>query len=511
MKKANAKRFASAVLIGLLVNSQVAGATGLQDMWNSNVTAGGNIDTKNRHGFFGGSAVIRTPIQSVQMFNFSPPKVSAGCAGADIYMGSFSYINKDQIVSTLKAIMNNAQGLLFQAAIEFVSPMISGLMTKFNDLAQKLNSMQMNSCQIATSMMGPVTKAAGSYGESAATWLASTGSVGDWLTTKTDSASVTKAQLAQKEAQDASSGNIVWKAIVNSQADQKIQASMFPVPAAPADVQFKRELLMSFLGTVITTVANSSKTDGTAINDVASIERDSQIDFLDLLKGGQGKKKFVCDPADLAECKTNVTKADLNFIDAQTYIQVMMFGDPAWLATGNSKTANDNMTNLANMTATVHGHALHAHPSSVVAVIAGATAANKNLTADQTKFLDVMGDRVVKLISDLHAQELSSIKYLSGLLEEEMELKVALQFSDAFFMSVNEFAIAKRVDGSGNPIAGDTTISELPQQVRERLNVLGTERIQLMERLAATDKNFAEARKFVDEIIKSRARTRDNY
>src|ERR1035437_10451877 len=120
--KTNVKKISCAVLIALMANVQTADSTGLQDMCKSNVTAGGSFDTTNRSGWTGGSAIMRTPIASIQLFNFSPPHVSAGCSGADIYMGSFSYINKNQIVSTLQAIMNNAQGLLFQSAIEFISP-----------------------------------------------------------------------------------------------------------------------------------------------------------------------------------------------------------------------------------------------------------------------------------------------------------------------------------------------------------------------------------------------------
>ena len=508
--KTNVKKISCAVLIALMANVQTADSTGLQDMWKSNVTAGGSFDTTNRSGWTGGCAIMRTPIASIQLFNFSPPHVSAGCSGADIYMGSFSYINKNQIVSTLKAIMNNAQGLLFQSAIEFISPMISGLMTKFNDLATKLNSMQMNSCQIATSMMGPISKAAQSYGESSATWLASTGAVGDWLTTKTSPSDITAATAATKEKIDASSGNIVWKAIVNSQADAKIDASMFPIPASPNDVQYKRELLMSFLGTVVTTIGNSSKTDATAINDVTSIEHDSQIGFLDLLKGGQGKKKFVCDSTDLVECKLNVTTAELTFVDARTYVRVMLFGDPAWLAPGDSAAANKKLDDQTNMTATALGQPLSANPLSLVAIIAGASTANQALDPNQSKFLDVMGNSVVGLIRDIHGDEYRNIQYLADKLENRMVLSTAIQFADAFFMSINDFAIAKRVDASGNPIAGSTTIAELPQQVRDRLAALRVEQNILLTEFNQTSDDMKKAREFVDGIISNRNRAIDH-
>ena len=65
--------------------------------------------------------MARTPIRSVNVVSFDPPRFAAGCGGIDMYMGSFSFINGDQIVATLRAIGQNAKGLLFKMAIDVIN------------------------------------------------------------------------------------------------------------------------------------------------------------------------------------------------------------------------------------------------------------------------------------------------------------------------------------------------------------------------------------------------------
>jgi hypothetical protein len=91
-----------------------------------------------------------------------------------------------------------------------------------------------------------------------------------------------------------------------------------------------------------------------------------------------------------------------------------------------------------------------------------------------------------------------------------MVLSTAIQFADAFFMSINDFAIAKRVDASGNPIAGSTTIAELPQQVRDRLAALRVEQNILLTEFNQTSDDMRKAREFVDGIISNRNRAIDH-
>ncbi|BCA65799.1 hypothetical protein SHINM1_014010 [Fluviibacter phosphoraccumulans] len=80
---------------------------------------------------------------------FDPPRINAGCGGIDLYGGSFSFINKEQLIALMRATASNAAGLLFKAAIQAVSPQLSNLMTEFGQLVQNMNNLAKNSCALA--------------------------------------------------------------------------------------------------------------------------------------------------------------------------------------------------------------------------------------------------------------------------------------------------------------------------------------------------------------------------
>ncbi|MDD5056520.1 MAG: conjugal transfer protein TraH [Sideroxydans sp.] len=493
-----AKKISCVVMIAFLATAQTANSTGLQSMWNSNVTAGGNIDTKDRHAFVGGSAVYRTPISSIQLFNFSPPHVSAGCSGADIYMGSFSYVNKDQIVSTLKAIMNNAQGLLFQAAIEFVSPMISGLMAKFNDLAQKLNSMQMNSCQIATSMMGPINKAASEYGESLGKDLANSGTIGDWLTCKTDTLCNNNPSTQNAEDKSPSMGNTTWKGLANAKSGSKVTYPLFNVPAdAVLGPQYVQEILLSMLGSFVKTTSITKDP-----KNVDAYPIDPKLGFYDLLKGGEGKYKWTCDEP--VRCLTPSATA-LTFVDAETYVEVMMNGNPAWLSLADTQKIKDKL-NGGTMTTTVNGTnmSLPVDPTSISARIAGATNGNKALTTEQAIFLDIMPAPVVSMIRKMHGNEYSNIPYLTTKLKHFMALEIVDRIANASLMAISGMESSSNLDGSGNPIPGAKQFVELSQDVKDRIVELRGERTKIADDIYREDASIQSAMAYVDAIVAAR-------
>ena len=67
--------------------------------------------------YSGGNIWTRFPQKNVNPVNLQLPGVKAGCGGIDVFSGSFSFINTDEIVAMLKATANNALGF-DRAAIE---------------------------------------------------------------------------------------------------------------------------------------------------------------------------------------------------------------------------------------------------------------------------------------------------------------------------------------------------------------------------------------------------------
>ncbi len=50
------------------------------------------------------------PGQKYQLISMTLPDINAGCGGIDAYLGSFSFINGDQLQRFVKQIMSNAAG-----------------------------------------------------------------------------------------------------------------------------------------------------------------------------------------------------------------------------------------------------------------------------------------------------------------------------------------------------------------------------------------------------------------
>lgn len=141
----------------LLANAGVLGD--LNQMFMSNVSQSGEIHTKDRVGVFGGSISMRAPVRAVTVVAFDPPRLNAGCGGIDLYGGSFSMINSQQLVQIFRQVAANSAGLAFKAAIKAISPSLDALMTEFQALLQNMNNLAKNSCQLAHLVIDPAEKA----------------------------------------------------------------------------------------------------------------------------------------------------------------------------------------------------------------------------------------------------------------------------------------------------------------------------------------------------------------
>jgi conjugative transfer pilus assembly protein TraH len=115
----------------------------------SNSTASGVFRGQTRNYMTGGGLTVRIPNKTYQVASFDPPRLSASCGGIDAFSGSFSFLNSDQLVQMLQNIGNNAAGAVFQLALESVSPQLSSIMKYFQDMANKINALNVNSCQAA--------------------------------------------------------------------------------------------------------------------------------------------------------------------------------------------------------------------------------------------------------------------------------------------------------------------------------------------------------------------------
>lgn len=104
--------------------------------------------------YSGGNIWTRFPQKNVNPVNLQLPGVKAGCGGIDVFSGSFSFINTDEIVAMLKATANNALGFAFQLAIKSISPQIASTIEEMAQKVQQMNQFNMNSCEVAQNLVG---------------------------------------------------------------------------------------------------------------------------------------------------------------------------------------------------------------------------------------------------------------------------------------------------------------------------------------------------------------------
>lgn len=212
-----------------------------------NVTGAQVVQGQTTTVYTGGSMYMRTPIKNYQLATIAPPSIRAGCGGIDLYAGSFSFINSEQLTALLRNIANNAIGYAFMMAIKSISPDLADLLQYLQDQSSKINGMNLNSCQMAegitTATLGPLLsdrkEQANAQGTGAALsnlWPDSFKSFDQWR--QDNGAKVQARQQAANADPNLKEvlqpGNVVWKALRKTDVPDEL-----------------KELMMSLVGTII--------------------------------------------------------------------------------------------------------------------------------------------------------------------------------------------------------------------------------------------------------------------
>ncbi|ENE7448139.1 conjugal transfer protein TraH, partial [Escherichia coli] len=103
---------------------------------------------------YGGSLYARSQVKNIQLISMTLPDINAGCGGIDAYLGSFSFINGEQLQRFVKQIMSNAMGYFFDLALQTTVPEIKTAKDFLQKMANDINSMNLSSCQVAQGIVG---------------------------------------------------------------------------------------------------------------------------------------------------------------------------------------------------------------------------------------------------------------------------------------------------------------------------------------------------------------------
>ena len=331
----------------------------LTSLFMSNSTASGVLNTPTRTGVFGGSFVARAPVTSINWVSFDPPRFDAGCGGVDLYGGSFTFINSQQLVQIFRNVAANAAGLAFRAAIKAIAPSLDQLISDFQSLMQSLNNLAKNSCAMAHMIVDPAEKAVNTAlngeGSNGAVQKGmfddQIASLDKWVVDKTN----TLNDIAKNNSK---SGNGIVKALVNSKAGDIMGLSTVPnIDGSTEDASLPNSLnnriLISLIGYEIAAIpcqksaetgsANTTIADPKAVG-IISCKGEPTIDLEDLIKGGGTgssspdvplKLYFCLNPSGTASLTatdtqpcTKMQRKDYNYVGIRGWVNNTLFGNP---------------------------------------------------------------------------------------------------------------------------------------------------------------------------------------
>lgn len=223
--------FASALLIfSLFLSISSSWANMNKDLDNyfnslgfsSNITSPQAYHGQQAGYYTGGSLFMRSATRDVQIVQMQLPSYRSGCSGIDIFTGGFSFIDNDQMVSLLQNIMNNSASYAFTLAMETASPALANVMKYWNDFASKVNQANINSCEMAESLVGGMWPRVRGAQQRVCQDIGSNtkGIFTDWAQAKQKCGTTEFSSTMDKARNDPryknlvfDSGNITWKAI----------------------------------------------------------------------------------------------------------------------------------------------------------------------------------------------------------------------------------------------------------------------------------------------------------
>ncbi|MFT3819875.1 MAG: conjugal transfer protein TraH [Rubrivivax sp.] len=175
--RGRAPTWRKAVACALVVGLQAAGLAQAADLSQqmasmfgsgtlSNATGPGVYHSQTQNIYTGGELQLRFPTRSYQLWNLTLPSITAGCGGADAFLGSFSHISSSQFKDMLQEVAKSYAGLLFKAALKSINPMIESVIGDLQKTLESFGQANGNTCAMAQSLLDATSTTTGMTSES---------------------------------------------------------------------------------------------------------------------------------------------------------------------------------------------------------------------------------------------------------------------------------------------------------------------------------------------------------
>lgn len=199
---------------------------------------------------------IAPPRKDFNAFYFTPPSLSAGCGGIDLFLGAFGIPSREEFVAFLRNIGTALPGLAFQLALQSLAPDLNEQVTSFRDMIRQYTNMFQDSCTSAQNLlkMSGAEQWIQKTGFEARNALRASGIVSDAseadAKTRTDGAAVLDYAPTRKDSGgnvvDAPELNLTWSLLSGGSFNASYSKEL-------------KELMMTLVGTVIYVREGSGK------------------------------------------------------------------------------------------------------------------------------------------------------------------------------------------------------------------------------------------------------------
>lgn len=315
MRKPLKRAAAAALLVSFAAFATPAAAdlqSAMDNIFNSmaNVSKPGVYDGIRRGVISGGEVTVKNRIVNQNILTFVPPSWEAGCGGINLFTGSFSYINSEQLIQLMRSIASNAAGLAFKLALDSMSSLIGMNVSDFLSQVEEMNRFFSNSCYAAQQIVDTAQVALERSAENIST---AAGSASD-----THEARQADAVALAKDTDDfkAKVGNLIYRSL----AEQDVKTWF-----AGGDTDSYEEI-MSLTGTVILTVGD--KEDGKTKINVTTIPH--SLSLTDLVEGGSALNLLKCENGgnnDMSKACTEVARKQENITPLSERISEVLIGN----------------------------------------------------------------------------------------------------------------------------------------------------------------------------------------
>ena len=159
------KVIAILILMFVMLSATVCYAGWVDDWLQQKTVSGPDYLEGQKRGYFtAGSFSARWPQTNDYLASVNMPKFKAGCGGIDGFLGGVSFLNFNYLVTKLQNMLQAAPAIAFDLALQTLSEQASTSLGKFENIIDKLNNVQLDSCKASKTMVVDMLKGVGKKG-----------------------------------------------------------------------------------------------------------------------------------------------------------------------------------------------------------------------------------------------------------------------------------------------------------------------------------------------------------